>query len=565
MLVKQYLIKNKPVNMVSTAIKRLVVKMHTKDNVLVALTDLAKGENIVFNDEVFVLQDIIKAKHKFYTTDLATGDDVIMYGVLVGKAQYAIAKGSLMTTSNLKHAADPYTYRHVDFTWHAPDVTKYKNRIFNGYKRNDGRVGTANYWLFVPTVFCENRNMDVIREALQNELGYAVTDKYIQYTHQLLKAYQSGEQLDSVELQLNASEQTNRVFKNVDGIKFLNHQGGCGGTRQDAATLSALLAAYANHPNVGGVTVLSLGCQNLQTQDFLNDVKKLNPAFDKPLFIFEQQQSLSEEQLVAEAIKKTFEGLIEINKQERVPAPLSELCVGVKCGGSDGFSGVSANPAVGYTSDLLVALGAKVLLAEFPELCGAEQNLIDRCTTEASAQKFISLMRTYDAQAHSVGSGFHMNPSPGNIKDGLITDAIKSAGAAKKGGTSPVVDVLDYTEQATKPGLSLVCTPGNDVEATTGKAASGATLILFTTGLGTPTGNPVCPVIKVATNSILATKMKDIIDINCGPIISGEKSIEEMGEDILEYCIKAASGEIIPKAVQLNQDDFIPWKRGVSL
>ena len=565
MLVKQYLIKNKPVNMVSTAIKRLVVKMHTKDNVLVALTDLAKGENIVFNDEAFVLQDIIKAKHKFYTTDLATGDDVIMYGVLVGKAQYAIAKGSLMTTSNLKHAADPYTYRHVDFTWHAPDVTKYKNRIFNGYKRNDGRVGTANYWLFVPTVFCENRNMDVIREALQNELGYAVTDKYIQYTHQLLKAYQSGEQLDSVELQLNASEQTNRVFKNVDGIKFLNHQGGCGGTRQDAATLSALLAAYANHPNVGGVTVLSLGCQNLQTQDFLNDVKKQNPAFDKPLFIFEQQQSLSEEQLVAEAIKKTFEGLIEINKQERVPAPLSELCVGVKCGGSDGFSGVSANPAVGYTSDLLVALGAKVLLAEFPELCGAEQNLIDRCTTEASAQKFISLMRTYDAQAHSVGSGFHMNPSPGNIKDGLITDAIKSAGAAKKGGTSPVVDVLDYTEQATKPGLNLVCTPGNDVEATTGKAASGATLILFTTGLGTPTGNPVCPVIKVATNSILATKMKDIIDINCGPIISGEKSIEEMGEDILEYCIKAASGEIIPKAVQLNQDDFIPWKRGVSL
>ena len=565
MLVKQYLIKNKPVNMVSTAIKRLVVKMHTKDNVLVALTDLAKGENIVFNDEAFVLQDIIKAKHKFYTTDLATGDDVIMYGVLVGKAQYAIAKGSLMTTSNLKHAADPYTYRHVDFTWHAPDVTKYKNRIFNGYKRNDGRVGTANYWLFVPTVFCENRNMDVIREALQNELGYAVTDKYIQYTHQLLKAYQSGEQLDSVELQLNASEQTNRVFKNVDGIKFLNHQGGCGGTRQDAATLSALLAAYANHPNVGGVTVLSLGCQNLQTQDFLNDVRKQHPAFDKPLFIFEQQQSLSEEQLVAEAIKKTFEGLIEINKQERVPAPLSELCVGVKCGGSDGFSGVSANPAVGYTSDLLVALGAKVLLAEFPELCGAEQNLIDRCTTEASAQKFISLMRTYDAQAHSVGSGFHMNPSPGNIKDGLITDAIKSAGAAKKGGTSPVVDVLDYTEQATKPGLNLVCTPGNDVEATTGKAASGATLILFTTGLGTPTGNPVCPVIKVATNSILATKMKDIIDINCGPIISGEKSIEEMGEDILEYCIKAASGEIIPKAVQLNQDDFIPWKRGVSL
>jgi altronate hydrolase len=239
--------------------------------------------------------------------------------------------------------------------------------------------------------------------------------------------------------------------------------------------------------------------------------------------------------------------------------------LGVKCGGSDGFSGISANPAVGYAADLLVALGGKVLLAEFPELCGAEQELIDRSVSEPIAQKFITLMETYNAQAHAVGSGFQMNPSPGNIKDGLITDAIKSAGACKKGGTSPVVDVLDYTEPVTKAGLSLVCTPGNDVEATTGKAASGATLILFTTGLGTPTGNPVCPVIKLATNTTLANKMSDIIDINTGEIIEGIKTIEEMGEEILEYCIQAASGLVIPKAVQLNQDDFIPWKRGVSL
>ena len=174
-------------------------------------------------------------------------------------------------------------------------------------------------------------------------------------------------------------------------------------------------------------------------------------------------------------------------------------------------------------------------------------------------------MGTYSEQAERVGSGFHMNPSPGNIKDGLITDAIKSNGAALKGGTSPVVDVLDYTEPVTKPGLSLVCTPGNDVEATTGKAASGATLILFTTGLGTPTGNPVCPTIKVSTNSNLTKRMNDIIDIDCGPVVEGEKTIEQMGEEILEYCIKAASGEVIPKAVLLNQDDFIPWKRGVSL
>jgi altronate hydrolase len=548
--------------------KQKLAKVHPADNVLVALTNLSKGETVNYNEEEFVLQDDIPAKHKFVTTDLKTGDVVEMYGVMVGKAQTDIPKGGIISTANLKHAAEPFFYRKTDFTWTAPDVSKFQNRTFNGYHRTNGDVGTANYWLFIPTVFCENRNLDVIREALHNELGYAVTEKYKRYTKQLVEAFKKGEDINKLQ-GLSAPPLLEgaggRLFENVDGIKFLNHQGGCGGIRQDAAILSKLLAAYANHPNVAGVTVLSLGCQNLQVQDFKNDLNALNPNFDKPLYIFEQQQSQSEEQLIAESIQKTFTGLIEINKAERKPAPLSKLCIGVKCGGSDGFSGISANPAVGYCSDLVVALGGKILLAEFPELCGVEQNLIDRTADETAAKKFISLMTNYNDAALSVGSGFHMNPSPGNIKDGLITDAIKSAGAAKKGGTSPVVDVLDYTEPVTKPGLSLVCTPGNDVEATTGKAASGATLILFTTGLGTPTGNPVCPTIKVSTNSNLTKRMNDIIDIDCGPVIEGDKTIEQMGEDILEYCIKAASGEVIPKAVLLNQDDFIPWKRGVSL
>lgn len=544
-----------------------ILKIHPNDNVLVALQNLAKGETIIHDGHEYTLQDDIQAKHKFFMQDMNAGDHIIMYGVLVGKAQHFILKGGLMDTENTKHASDPFEFRPYHYEWHAPDVSKFEGRTFNGYIRNDGRVGTANYWLFIPTVFCENRNLDVIREALHNELGYAVTDKYKTYTHHLVEAYKNGESLSEADSNsiAQANHVSNRIFKNVDGIKFLNHQGGCGGTRQDAAVLSKLLASYADHPNVAGVTVLSLGCQNLQVQDFVNDLKLRSPNFDKPLFIFEQQQSQSEEQLVKEAIRKTFVGLTDINKFERQPAPLNKLVLGVKCGGSDGFSGISANPAVGYTSDLLVALGGTVLLAEFPELCGAEQQLIDRTKDESAARKFIQLMTSYNQAAENVGSGFFMNPSPGNIKDGLITDAIKSTGAAKKGGTSPVEDVLDYTEPATKPGLNLVCTPGNDVEATTGKAASGATLILFTTGLGTPTGNPVCPTIKVATNNALTKRMSDIIDINCGPVIEGEKTIEEMGEDILEYCIKAASGEVIPKAVLLNQDDFIPWKRGVSL
>ena len=546
--------------------KQKVLQVHPSDNVLVALTDLAKGEIIEYNGHNYTLTEEVRAKHKFFTTDLKKGDKIIMYGVLVGTAQQDVFKGSWMNTNNTKHAAEPYAYRKTGFQWSPPDVSKFAGRTFMGYHRSDGRVGTANYWLFIPTVFCENRNLDVIREALHNELGYAVTDKYKRYTRELIEALQKGEPIESVNLQAPAAAAVaNRVFKNVDGIKFLNHQGGCGGTRQDAGILGKLLAAYANHPNVAGVTVLSLGCQNLQTADFLAELKQFNPQFDKPLYVFEQQQSQSEEQLVADAIRQTFEGLVAINQLERQPATLDKLCIGVKCGGSDGFSGISANPAVGYLSDLVVALGGKILLAEFPELCGAEQNLIDRTPDEQAAQKFIHLMRTYNEQAERVGSGFHMNPSPGNIKDGLITDAIKSNGAALKGGTSPVVDVLDYTEPATRPGLSLVCTPGNDVEATTGKAASGATLILFTTGLGTPTGNPVCPTIKVSTNSNLTKRMNDIIDIDCGPVVEGEKTIQQMGEEILDYCIKAASGEIIPKAVLLNQDDFIPWKRGVSL
>ncbi|HUH18528.1 altronate dehydratase family protein [Albibacterium sp.] len=543
-----------------------VLKVHANDNVLVALQDLKAGETVEYKGISYLLKEAIPAKHKFFMEDMKDGDPIIMYGTLVGKTQYDVKTGSRMNTDNVKHAAAKYQYRPYSYQWTAPDVHKFEGRTFNGYHRSDGTVGTANHWLFIPMVFCENRNLDVIREALHNELGYAVTDKYKAKVHLLRELYETGKEIEKQELNIKESlVPVDRLFKNVDGIKFLNHQGGCGGTRQDAAVLSKLLAAYADHPNVAGVTVMSLGCQNLQVKDFLTDLKLRNPNFDKPIHVFEQQGSLSEEQLITDAIKKTFVSLIEANKITRQAAPLSKLTIGVKCGGSDGFSGISANPAVGYCSDLLVALGGKILLAEFPELCGTEQNIIDRTIDETAARKFISLMEAYNDSAESVGSGFHMNPSPGNIRDGLITDAIKSNGAVKKGGTAPIVDVLDYTELAVKPGLNLVCTPGNDVEATTGKAASGATLILFTTGLGTPTGNPICPVIKVSSNSKLTKRMGDIIDIDCGPIISGDKTIEEMGEEILEYCIRAASGEVLPKAVQLNQDDFIPWKRGISL
>lgn len=549
--------------------KQIVLKVHPKDNVLVALQDLGKGQTIPFNGSQYTLVEDIPAKHKFITESLPIGGAVTMYGVLIGKAKQDIPVGARISTTNLKHAAEEYQLSEQRRTgWHIPDVSRWQQKTFMGFHRADGSVGTANYWLVVPLVFCENRNVEVLKEALLEELGYARPKKYNDLTKQLIDAYQKGINIDTVEFSEPASDDVQagrHLFKNVDGIKFLSHEGGCGGIRQDAQALCGLLAGYITHPNVAGATVLSLGCQNAQVAMLQEEIAKRSPQFSKPLYILEQQKVGTETDLLAQAVKQTFAGLVAADQFSRQPAPLSKICIGLECGGSDGFSGISANPAIGYTSDLLVALGGTVILSEFPELCGVEQELSDRCTTKESAKKFIDLMRSYNARAQAVGSGFDMNPSPGNIKDGLITDAIKSAGAAKKGGTSPVADVLDYPEQVTKPGLNLLCTPGNDVESTTAEVASGATVVLFTTGLGTPTGNPIAPVVKISSNTVLYNKMRDIIDINAGTIIEGEETIEQCGERILDYIIKVASGETIISAVRHGQDDFIPWKRGVSL
>jgi altronate hydrolase len=295
------------------------------------------------------------------------------------------------------------------------------------------------------------------------------------------------------------------------------------------------------------------------------EIRKRDPNFSKPLFIFEQQRSGSEAAMMSEAIRQTFAGLVEVNKVQRTPAPLSSLCVGLKCGGSDGFSGLSANPAIGHTADLMAALGGRTILSEFPELCGVEQQLINRGKSPEVGNRFIQLMRDYAARAAAVRAGFEMNPSPGNMRDGLLTDAMKSAGAAKKGGTSPVTAVLDYPEYSSEPGLNLQCTPGNDVECVTAQVGAGASVVLFTTGLGTPTGNPIAPVVKLSTNSDLAQRMYDIIDVDTGAIVVGESTIQQMGEQILDFTVKVASGEIRTKAELKAQEDFIPWKRGVSL
>jgi len=553
--------------------KQKVIKVNNDDNVLVALSNLTKGETVEYNNDSFVLQTDVNAKHKFVTTDLNVGDEIHMYGVLVGKASEPISKGSRITTANVKHAVSgEFVVKQNDIHWKAPDVSKWKGKEFSGYHRSDGKVGTANYWLVVPLVFCENRNIEILKEAFLKELGFAKPNNYQQQVKELLKLKEGGAGIEEIlNFQFTSIESPNNQitkssqFPNIDGIKFLTHEGGCGGIRQDANVLCSLLASYITHPNVAGATVLSLGCQNAQISILEEEIAKRNPTFDRPLFILDHQQSGSETKLLSEAINKTFAGLVQANETKRTPAPLSKLTIGVKCGGSDGFSGISANPAVGYVSDIIVALGGNSVLAEFPELCGVEQELVNRTVKKEDAEFFLQLMKKYAANAAAVGSGFDMNPSPGNIKDGLITDAMKSAGAAKKGGTSPIVDVLDYPQQVKNQGLSLLCTPGNDVEAVTGLAAAHSNIVLFTTGLGTPTGNPVAPTIKISSNTTLYKKMNDIIDVNTGTVIEGDETIEQAGGRLFDYILKVASGEEIISAVRNGQDDFIPWKRGVSL
>jgi altronate hydrolase len=548
--------------------QKQVLQLDPRDNVLIALTDLKQGQTVEHQGVTYSLVSSVPAKHKFAMQDLGVGSDVVMYGVLVGKAFKPVKQGELLTVGNIHHQAAPFHEKSEEYRWKPPDVSAWKQRRFLGYHRADGQVGTRNYWLVVPLVFCENRNIVNLKQAFEEELGFAAPQIYRQQVAELASLYRQG-RTEEIKRHHAAesvpSVPANRTFEHIDGIRFLLHEGGCGGTREDSNNLCGLIAGYINHPNVAGATILSLGCQHAQTGILRQEIRRRNPNFAKPLFILEQQQSGSEFAMLSDAIRQTFDGLVDANKARRTPADLSHLCVGLKCGGSDGFSGLSANPAIGRTSDLLVALGGRTILSEFPELCGVEQELINRASSGEVADRFIKLMQDYAGRAKAVHASFDMNPSPGNMRDGLLTDAMKSAGAAKKGGTSPVTAALDYPEYSTTPGLNLQCTPGNDVECVTAQVGAGASVVLFTTGLGTPTGNPIAPVIKLSTNTKLCERMPDIIDIDTGAIIAGEATIEQMGGKILDLVVQIASGEVRTKAEQKTQEDFIPWKRGVSL
>ncbi|HEX9601414.1 MAG TPA: UxaA family hydrolase, partial [Mariniflexile sp.] len=335
-----------------------ILKIHTKDNVLVALTDLGKGKTLLFENQSYTLADTIPAKHKFATENFKVGDPIYMYGVLVGRAKKDIPIGGLISTENLKHDAEKYSSDNIKekVQWQAPDVSKFKDKTFLGYHRADGSVGTENNWLVIPLVFCQNRNVEVLKKALLDKLGFGKKQHLNLNIDTLIEDYKSGASVETLlakNILIEAEEDyKNQLFPNVDGIRFLTHDGGCGGSTSDAVTLCHLLAGYINNSNVAGATVLSLGCQHAQSSILQEALIKIAPNNEKPVYFLEQQHMNSEKELLAEAVKKTFVGLIEANKIERKPATLDKLVIGLECGGSDGFSGISANPTLGYVSDL---------------------------------------------------------------------------------------------------------------------------------------------------------------------------------------------------------------------
>lgn len=528
-----------------------ILRIDESDNLIVALKDLHAGEVYHWGNEEITLVTDVKAKHKFALEALPIDGVVSMYGTAVGKATQPIAKGEAITVNNIRHYAAPVSLENDSlYKWKAPDVSAYKKRTFQGYVRGDGRVGTANYWLIFPLVFCENRNVTKLTDALNDALGY------------------TNNSLKSFALDLTAGTQTPtakpKLFPHIEGVRCITVTSGCGGATSDSKTMCDVLAAYADHPNVIGITVFSLGCEKAQRKMFKESLAARNPNFDKPALYFRQQEWDSEEEMMQTALKQTYECMKAVKPQSRVDVLLSHLKLGVKCGASDGFSGISGNPAMGLVSDWLVTLGGASGLAEFPELCGAEGDMVKRCVSFDDKKKFLELMERYEKTANFFNTTIADNPSPGNIADGLITDAIKSTGAAKKGGTSPISAVCDYAEPMPDSGLSLVCTPGNDVDAVTGLVAAGCNVVIFSTGLGTPTGNPIVPVLKISTNSAIAERLSDMIDYDCGPIIDGVP-LPTISKGLFERVIETASGEYQVKADRLEQFDFLLWKRSLDL
>ena len=491
------------------------LKINSADNVAVALEALEKGEKIVVDGDEILINEAITAGHKFALTDVAANANIVKYGYAIGHARAAISKGDLVNEYTIKTNLDgllDYEYKPIDVSIDIPN----RNLTFKGYQRANGEAGIRNEIWIIPTVGCVNGTINGLAESLRRE--------------------------------------TNGV--GVDAIVAYPHNYGCSQLGEDHENTRKILRDMVLHPNVGGVLIVGLGCENNQVKAFRELLGEIDSSRIK---FMETQKEDDEYEVGMELLRDIYE---VVSKDVRQDIPISELKVGLKCGGSDGFSGITANPLLGVFSDFLIAQGGTTVLTEVPEMFGAETILMNRCVNENKFDKTVKLINEFKDYFIQNNQPIYENPSPGNKAGGISTLEEKSLGCTQKCGKALVNDVLMYAEKIHTKGLNLLSAPGNDLVASTALAASGCQLVLFTTGRGTPFGTFV-PTMKISTNTPLYNKKRGWIDFNAGTIVENE-TIEAANERFIEYILAVASGEMVNNEKK-NYREIAIFKTGVTL
>ncbi len=498
-----------------------VVKVATQPGLEVALSD----------DRVIRLTAVVPPGHRFATREIPAGEFVRQYGQPIGTS-LGISEGDYITHDNMSDEVPVVRDLPADLSTPPPDYFPEAERAtFMGFRRPDGRVGTRNLILIIPTSMCASHEAQQI--SMMAEFTLFKREKY----------------------------------PNVDGVVAIPHNKGCG--CQDGSNLDVMLRTlsnYADHPNVGGVILMDLGCEKTNLAFVEKYLLKRDKGFNKPVAKIGIQEIGGTEAAIKLGLAEVERMLPEVNRATREEVPVGELVLGVKCGGSDGFSGISANPSLGRASDLLVRSGGTVLITEVPEFCGAEHILANRAKDADTGRAVYRLIDWYKEYASKFGAVLNQNPSPGNIAGGLLNITIKSLGAMSKAGTTRVEGVVEYAETPKQRGLHLMQGPGYDQESTPGLVASGATVIVFTTGRGTTIGNAIVPVIKLASNTPVFERMSRDLDLSAGGVIDATETIDEVGARVFEHVRRVASGEIMAKAEVLKHREFQFWaEQTVSL
>lgn len=500
-----------------------LIKINEADNVAVALRDLKKGEWVKAAGEAILLQEDIARGHKVALCNMEEGFEVIKYGFPIGHLKQPVSAGAHIHTHNLQtNLSDvlEYEYHPKVAANQMPCGTAKQaaneEAYFMGYERADQRAGIRNELWIIPTVGCVN--------SIAKELA------------------QQGSAL---------------LGGNLDGIVALTHPYGCSQMGEDQENTRKALAALVHHPNAGGVLVLGLGCEN----SHIEVLKEYIGDYETERVKFLQCQDVEDE--IEEGLSLLKELAVYASKCRRTKVSVQKLVVGLKCGGSDGLSGITANPTVGQFSDLVVAAGGSTILTEVPEMFGAETILMERAQNRAVFDKTVSLINDFKAYFQSHNQTIYENPSPGNKAGGISTLEDKALGCTQKSGSAPVVDVLAYGEKLQRSGLNLLYAPGNDLVASTALALSGAQIILFTTGRGTPFAS-VVPTVKISTNTKLAEKKKDWIDFDCGRLLDEGLGMEALGKELYEYVLAVAGGEKV-KSEKSDYKELAIWKGGVTL